>query len=109
VTRKRDIKQFRQACKEAGLTVRERYEASQALHAEKESGEFSPRFSPPSDFGLSADISPPSEFGSTTGKTDDGRGGFRTCDLSRVNKYLTSADVACFPCKSALCRSRADL
>lgn len=38
VTRKRDIKQFRQACKEAELTVRERYEASEALHAEKESG-----------------------------------------------------------------------
>lgn len=37
-TRKRDIKQFRQACKEAGLTVDERYEASQALHADKESG-----------------------------------------------------------------------
>jgi hypothetical protein len=35
---KHDIKQFRQACKEAGLTIRERYEASQALHAEKESG-----------------------------------------------------------------------
>jgi hypothetical protein len=39
MTRKRDIKQFRQACKEAGLTVRERYEASQALHAEKETGD----------------------------------------------------------------------
>jgi hypothetical protein len=37
--RKSDIKQFRQACKEAGLTVAERYEASQALHADKESGE----------------------------------------------------------------------
>ncbi len=37
MTRKRDIKQFRQACKEAGLTVDERYEASQALHADKES------------------------------------------------------------------------
>jgi hypothetical protein len=36
MTRKRDIKQFRQACKEAGLTVQERYEASEALHAEKE-------------------------------------------------------------------------
>jgi hypothetical protein len=36
MTRKRDIKQFRQACKEAGLTVRERYEASRALHAGKE-------------------------------------------------------------------------
>lgn len=35
---KRDIKQFRQACKEAGLTVRERYEASEALHAEKQAG-----------------------------------------------------------------------
>lgn len=31
VSRKRDIKQFRQACKEAGLTVRERHEASEAL------------------------------------------------------------------------------
>lgn len=37
MTRKRDIKQFRQACREVGLTVQERYEASQALHAEKES------------------------------------------------------------------------
>ena len=37
MTRKRDIKQFRQACKEVGLTVTERYEASQALHADKES------------------------------------------------------------------------
>lgn len=35
--RKRDIKQFRQACKEAGLTPIERYEASEALHAEKRS------------------------------------------------------------------------
>lgn len=38
MTRKRDIKQFRQACREAGLTVRERYAASEALHGEKESG-----------------------------------------------------------------------
>jgi hypothetical protein len=38
VGRKRDIKQFRQACKEAGLTARERFEASEALHAEKQSG-----------------------------------------------------------------------
>jgi hypothetical protein len=37
LSRKRDIKQFRQACKEAGLTVAERYAASEALHAEKES------------------------------------------------------------------------
>jgi hypothetical protein len=35
VARKRDIKQFRQACKEVGLTPRERYQASEALHAEK--------------------------------------------------------------------------
>jgi hypothetical protein len=38
LTRKRDIKQFRQACKEIGLTARERYEASEVLHAEKASG-----------------------------------------------------------------------
>jgi hypothetical protein len=37
VTRKRDIKQFRQACKATGLTAAERYEASDAPHAEKES------------------------------------------------------------------------
>lgn len=36
MARKRDIKQFRQACKETGLTPRERYEASEALHAEKD-------------------------------------------------------------------------
>jgi hypothetical protein len=35
---KRDIKQFREACNEAGLTLVERYEASEALHAEKDSG-----------------------------------------------------------------------
>jgi hypothetical protein len=35
VARNRDIKQFRQACKEVGLTPRERYEASEELHAEK--------------------------------------------------------------------------
>jgi hypothetical protein len=38
MTRKQDIKQFRQACRDAGLTVQERYEASDALHAEKDSG-----------------------------------------------------------------------
>jgi hypothetical protein len=36
LAKKEDIKQFRQACKEAGLTTQERYEASEALHAEKE-------------------------------------------------------------------------
>ena len=40
MTRKRDIKQFRQACREFGFTAEQRYEASEALHAEKEaSGE----------------------------------------------------------------------
>lgn len=38
MSRKRDIKQFRQACKELKLTARERYAASEALHAEKETG-----------------------------------------------------------------------
>lgn len=38
MSRKPDIKQFRQACKELGLTPRERYEASEALHAEKAAG-----------------------------------------------------------------------
>jgi hypothetical protein len=37
MARKRDIKQFRQACREVGLSPLERYEASLALHAEKES------------------------------------------------------------------------
>ncbi len=37
MTRKRDVKQFRQACKEVGMSAIERYEASRALHAEKES------------------------------------------------------------------------
>jgi hypothetical protein len=54
-----------------------------------QSGEFGPQFGPPSDFGPSADISPSSEFGSDTGETDDGRGGFRTCDLSRVKRALS--------------------
>jgi hypothetical protein len=36
VARKRDIKQFRQACKEVGPTPRQRYEASEVLHAAKE-------------------------------------------------------------------------
>jgi hypothetical protein len=38
VARKREIKQFRQACKELGLTAEQRYAASEALHAEKEAG-----------------------------------------------------------------------
>ncbi len=43
----------------------------------------------PNELGLSADISPSSEFGSDTGVNDDGRGGFRTCDLSRVKRALS--------------------
>ncbi len=39
MSHKHDVKQFRQACREAGLTVSERYEASDALHAEKDSGD----------------------------------------------------------------------
>ena len=39
MSHKQDVKQFRQACREAGLTVSERYEASDALHAEKASGD----------------------------------------------------------------------
>jgi hypothetical protein len=35
---KRDVHQFRQACREVGLSVDERYVASEALHAEKEAG-----------------------------------------------------------------------
>lgn len=36
MTRKRDIKQFRAACREVGLSPQERYEASEALHSEKQ-------------------------------------------------------------------------
>ena len=39
MSHKHDVKQFRQACREAGLTIGERYEASDALHAEKASGD----------------------------------------------------------------------
>jgi hypothetical protein len=39
MSHKHDVKQFRQACREAGLSVSERYEASDALHAEKASGD----------------------------------------------------------------------
>ncbi len=37
MTDKEDIKQFRQACRELGLSANQRYAASQALHEEKES------------------------------------------------------------------------
>jgi len=36
VTRKRDIKEFDQACREVGLTEEQQYKASEAFHAEKE-------------------------------------------------------------------------
>jgi hypothetical protein len=38
VSRKHDVKQFRQACREADLTVEERYKASEALHDDKAAG-----------------------------------------------------------------------
>jgi hypothetical protein len=38
VAPKRDIKQFRQACKELRLTDEERYAARDALHADKQAG-----------------------------------------------------------------------
>lgn len=39
MARKRDIKQFRQACTEAGLTEAERFAASKVLHEEKQATE----------------------------------------------------------------------
>jgi hypothetical protein len=71
-------------------------------------GAQSGEFGPPSDFGLSADISPTSEFGSDTGEMDDGRGGFRTCDLSRVNSHVATAHLGHFPCKFTVSRLRVD-
>jgi hypothetical protein len=38
LSHKHDIKQFRQTCREVGLTVSDRYAASEDLHAEKASG-----------------------------------------------------------------------
>ena len=52
-------------------------------------GAQSGEFSPPSNFGPSAENASTSEIGSDTGETDDGRGGFRTCDLSRVKRALS--------------------
>jgi hypothetical protein len=54
-----------------------------------ESGDFSPPFSPPSDFGPSTDIPGPDGFGLDTGETTDGHGWFRTSDLSRVKRALS--------------------
>ena len=36
MARKPDIKQFREACREAGLSPEERYRASEDLHAHKQ-------------------------------------------------------------------------
>jgi hypothetical protein len=63
-------------------------DAQETLYGAR-SGEFSPLLSPPGDFGRSADITPSPEIGSDTGESDDGRGGFRTCDLSRVKRALS--------------------
>jgi hypothetical protein len=54
-----------------------------------QNGDFGPLFGPPSDFGPPAEDSRSSEIGSNTGENDDGRGGFRTCDLSRVKRALS--------------------
>jgi hypothetical protein len=35
MTKKQDIKQFQQACREIGLSASERYKASEVLHDEK--------------------------------------------------------------------------
>lgn len=37
MARKHDLQEFRQACNEVGLSKEERYEASEALHREKQS------------------------------------------------------------------------
>jgi len=73
------------------------------------SGEFSPPFSPPSDFDPPPNICPPPEIGMKTGETADGRGGFRTCDLSRVNSHVAPANLARCPCKFVVSRFRVDL
>jgi hypothetical protein len=54
-----------------------------------QNGDFSPLFSPPSDFDPSAAIADESEFGLDTGETGDGHGWFRTTDLSRVKRALS--------------------
>jgi hypothetical protein len=53
------------------------------------SGDFGPLFGPPADFVPSAIKAAPTDFGFSTGDADDGRGGFRTCDLSRVKRALS--------------------
>jgi hypothetical protein len=50
---------------------------------------FSPLFSPPSDFGPSAEFPAVAENGLDTGETDYGRGWDRTTDLSRVKRALS--------------------
>ncbi len=52
-------------------------------------GDFWPSFWPPSDFGSSAATPGETEIGLDTEETTDGRGGFRTCDLSRVKRALS--------------------
>jgi integrase len=54
-----------------------------------QNGDFCPLFCPPDDFSLERDICPPPKFGLDTEETTNGRGGFRTCDLSRVKRALS--------------------
>jgi len=62
---------------------------AQAMLYGAQNGDFGPLFGPPSNFGPSADIPAESEIGLDTAETEDGRGGFRTCDLSRVKRALS--------------------
>jgi integrase len=52
-------------------------------------GEFSPLFSPPPDFAARGESDGEPENPVDTGDSEDGRGGFRTCDLSRVKRALS--------------------
>jgi hypothetical protein len=82
---------------------------AQAVLYGAQSGDFSPLFCPPSDFEPSADICPPPGIGLDKGETGDGRGRFRTADLSRVKSHVAPADLGRFPCKFVVSKLRADL
>jgi integrase len=62
-----------------------------------QNGEYGPQYGPPSDFGPKSEFCSPAEFGSDTGEMGDGRGGFRTCDLSRVKRAAIVRWAADFP------------
>jgi len=66
-------------------------------------------FRPSSDFDPAAAISAEPEIGLDTEESPDGRGGFRTCDLSRVKQDCTRAVLPGSPCKSGCFRSLSGL